>query len=156
MKLRLTWAHAITLGLLAAVGAASASPASDQTDVARLDTAYQAAVKANDVATMDRLLADNFILVEGDGAVSTRTDLLEEAKSRRITYSHQETLAQTVRVYGDTAVVTAKLWGKGTDAGKPFDWTLWYSDTYVRYAGGWRYVFGQASLPVPPSKVKQQ
>ena len=61
-----------------------------------------------------------------------------------------------MRVYGDTAVVTAKLWGKGTDAGKPFDWTLWYSDTYVRRAGGWRYVFGQASLPLPAAASEQQ
>jgi len=32
---------------------------------------------------------------------------------------------------------------------KPFEWTLWYSDTYVRTPKGWRYVFGQASLPLP-------
>jgi len=46
------------------------------------------------------------------------------------------------------AVVTAKLWEKGTQDGKPFDYTLWLSDTYVRSPTGWRYVFGQASLPL--------
>jgi len=35
--------------------------------VAALDTEYQAAVKANDVATMDRILADDFVLVTGLG-----------------------------------------------------------------------------------------
>jgi ketosteroid isomerase-like protein len=52
-------------------------------------------------------------------------------------------------VWGDTAVVTALLWTKGTADGKPFERELWFSDTYVRTKGGWRYVFGQASLPLP-------
>jgi hypothetical protein len=38
--------------------------------------------------------------------------------------------------------------GEGQD-GKPFDKTLWFSDTYVRTPTGWRYVFGQASLALP-------
>jgi hypothetical protein len=45
-------------------------------------------------------------------------------------------------------VVTALLWAKGTKEGKPFEYKLWFSDTYVRTAAGWRYVFGQASLPL--------
>ena len=138
--------------IVATVGtAATSARADDRQDVAALDTAYQAAVKANDAAIMDRILADDFILVEGDGAVSTKADLLKEARSRRIVYKHQEELEQTVRIWGDTAVVTAKLWGQGADGGKPFDWTLWFSDTYVRTPRGWRYVMGQASLPLPES-----
>jgi hypothetical protein len=43
---------------------------------------------------------------------------------------------RTVRVWGDTAVVTAKLREKGIEDGKPFDYTLWFSDTYVRTPSG--------------------
>ena len=97
-----------------------------------------------------RILADDFILVIGNGAVSTKADLLKEAEDRVRTYEHQEDTGQTVRVWGDTAVVTAKLWMKGSRKdGTPFDYTLWFSDTYVRQPTGWRYVFGQASLPLP-------
>ena len=46
-------------------------------------------------------------------------------------------------------MVTAKLWLKGSNDGVPFDRKLWFSDTYVRTAEGWRYVFGQASLSLP-------
>ena len=55
-------------------------------------------------------------------------------------------------MWGDTAVVTAKLWEKGTDSGKAFDYTVWFSDTYVRTPQGWRYVFGQSSLPLPAAR----
>jgi hypothetical protein len=72
------------------------------------------------------------------------------ASSKSFVYEHQEDSHQTVRVWGNTAVVTALLWAKGVAAdGKPFDKRLWFSDTYVRTPGGWRYVFGQASLPLP-------
>lgn len=122
-----------------------ANAETDATTVAELDTRYQAAVERNDARAMDRLLADSFILITGNGTAYTKADLLKEATSRSATYEHQEDSERTVRVYGDTAVVTAKLWAKGTSSGKAFDYRLWFSDVWVRNASGWHYVFGQAS-----------
>jgi ketosteroid isomerase-like protein len=130
---------------------ASAGDTTDGKTVAALDTEYQAAVKNNDAATMDRILADDFVVVIGSGKIYTKADLLQMARTGRVHYEHQEDSDQAVRVWGDTAVVTAKLWMKGTDQGKPFDYHIWFSDTYVRTAAGWRYVHGQASLPLPDS-----
>ena len=128
---------------------AGAGPDADQRSVAALDTEYQRAVKDNDVVTMARILADDFVVVEGSGKVWTKADLLESARNGRTHYEHQEDSEQTVRVWGDTAVVTAKLWAKGLEDGERVDYVEWFSDTYVRTATGWKYVFGQASLPLP-------
>jgi ketosteroid isomerase-like protein len=130
-------------------GAEDASSEDDRAAVATLDTQYQAAVEKNDAATMDHILAADFILVVGTGKTYRKADLLKEARAANVVYEHQSDTEQTVRVWGDTAVVTAKLWEKGTQDGKPFDKTLWFSDTYVRTPAGWRYVFGQASLALP-------
>jgi ketosteroid isomerase-like protein len=119
--------------------------------VAALDTEYQAAVKRNDAATMERILADDFVVVLGSGKTYSKADLLQMARTRRIQYEHQEESDQTVRAWGDTAVVTAKLLLKGIDQGQPFDYHVWFSDTYARTATGWRYVHGQVSLPLPNS-----
>lgn len=140
-------ASAISVLMLCAVRSA-ASRADDEKTVAALDTQYQEAVKDNDVATMDRVLSDDFVLVTGRGRTQTKADLLKESASGDIVYEHQEDTNQKVRVWGDTAVVTALLWAKGTDKGKPFDYKLWFSDVYVRTPTGWRYVFGQACLPL--------
>jgi len=51
--------------------------------------------------------------------------------------------------WGDTAVVTARLWLQGVNDGIVFERRLWFSDTYVRRPAGWRYALGQASLPLP-------
>ena len=142
-------ALAILVLVLAATGVSVSEANDDRKAVAALDTEYQAAVKANDAPTMDRILADDFILVIGSGKTFTKADLLLSARNQEVQYEHQEDTEQTVRVWGDTAVVTAKLWLKGSQSGKPFDRTLWFSDTYVRTPKGWRYVFGQASLPLP-------
>ena len=124
-------------------------PGDDKSVVAALDTAYQAAVKNNDVAALDRILAEDFILVTGKGRTYTKADLLKEAQSKNVIYERQEDSDQTVRLWADTAVVTALLWAKGSQDGKQFEHRLWFSDTYVRTPKGWRYVFGQASLPLP-------
>jgi hypothetical protein len=108
-------------------------------------------VKRNDAEAMARILDENFILVLGSGKTYERADLLESARGKQIVYEHQDEDpgTQIVRVWGDTAVVTARLWLKGTNEGTSFERRLWFSDTYVRTPQGWRYVFGQASLLLP-------
>jgi ketosteroid isomerase-like protein len=140
--------------LAVALGAPAPAPASgldDEKAVAALDTQYQDAVKRNDAETMGRILLDDFVLVLGNGTTHTKAELLEEARAGKIAWERQDEEAgtQKVRVWGDTAVVTAKLWVKGTVDGKAFDRKLWFSDTYVRTSSGWRYAFGQASLALP-------
>jgi uncharacterized protein (TIGR02246 family) len=132
---------------------ALADPADDIRTVAALDTAYQAAVERNDAAAMAAILHDDMILVLGDGSVHTGGDVVDWARTRRIDYEVQdeEPGTQTVRLYGpNTAIVTALLRARGVRSnGTRVDVRLWFSDTYVRTPEGWRYVFGQASTPLP-------
>ena len=114
-----------------------------------IDTQYQLAVKMNDAATMDRILADDFTLVTGSGKTYNKADLIKEARDGKTIYEHQEDTQQTVRVWGDTAVITALLWEKGATDGKAFDKRLWFSDVYTKTTDGWRYVFAQSSIPLP-------
>jgi len=141
---------------LAAATDLNASSEEDVKTVAALDTKYQAAVKSNDAATMDQILADDFVLVTGRGKVLRKADVIESARKKEVSYEHQEEEpgTQKVRVWGDTAVVTALLWIKAVQGVKPVDYKLWFSDTYVRTPAGWRYMFGQASLPLPKTESR--
>ncbi len=118
---------------------------SDFEEIADLDSRYQKAVEMNDAETMDLILHDSFVLVTGQGKVFTKADLLEDARSGRIQYDVQEDSMQTVRLLDSTAVITAFLSAKGSEDGKPFEYSLWFSDTYIRTESGWKYFFGQAS-----------
>jgi hypothetical protein len=154
----------VALALTAAAGPAGAAdatgeaPVGDIATVAALDTEYQAAVARSDWRTMDRILHPEYILVLGTGKVVDRATLIETERSKR-RYEQQVEMpgTQQVRLFAgrngkDTAIVTALLWLKGTnlETGARFDYKLWFSDTYVRTEDGWKYAFGQASLPLPP------
>jgi hypothetical protein len=127
---------------------ANASSDNDQKALAALDTEYQEAVKKNDGAKMAGILSDDFVLVTGSGKTYTKADMLADAQRGDVYEKNDEEL-QTVRVWGGTAVVTARLWEKYTNGGKSYDHKFWFSDTYVRTPTGWKYVFGQSSLPLP-------
>jgi len=129
----------------------SEAEADDGAIVAALDLAYQAAVKRNDAGAMDNILHEQFTLVLGNGTCISRDELLQSARSKEIEYEIQDEDdgTQTVRLWGDTAVVTARLRIKGKRAGQSFERRLWFSDTYLRTPAGWRYAFAQASLPLP-------
>lgn len=143
---------AVALGALFMSSVAHADPEQDRATVAALDTEYQAAVERNDAEGMARILHPEMILVVGRGIVLTGEDLLRSAREQEYVYEHQveDEGTQTVRLYGDdTAIVTARLWLKGTGPNGPFDRRLWFSDTYVRTPEGWRYAFGQSSIALP-------
>lgn len=135
---------------------AHADPAEDIRTVAALDTAYQAAVERNDAEAMAAILHEDMVLVLGNGTVHSREDLLNWARTRRIAYEQQveDEGTQRVRLYGEnTAVVTARLYIRGVRAGgEPIELRLWFTDTYVRTPAGWRYAFGQASIPLPAAR----
>lgn len=154
MRMRAELKLGVASTLLCAAMNTFATDAKEQ--VAKLDTEFQAAVKANDWQTMDRILHEDMVLVLGNGTMNSRAELLQEARDKVITYERQDEDpgTQTVRVWGDTAVVTACLWVKGMRQGTAFDRHLWFSDTYVLTRKGWRYAFGQASIHLPDASSR--
>jgi ketosteroid isomerase-like protein len=150
------WLRAIKLSVMLVVGtlgfvsaAVQASEAEDRQTLADLDTKYQKAVEQNDAKTMAEILADNFVLVEGDGKRSTKADLVDDAKSGKTHYVRQDDSERTVAVFGDAGLITAKLHAKGIEDGVKVDYFQWFTDVYVRTPDGWRYVYAQASLSLP-------
>lgn len=137
--------------LMLAAAPAMASPESDRAAVAALDIAYQAAVERNDADTIAKIQHPDMILVGGLGQVVTGQQLVDRARAKEIVYEVQaeDAATQTVRLFGDTAIVTARLWIKGSRGAQHFDYRVWFSDTYIRTPQGWRYVFGQAGASVP-------
>ena len=137
-KISSTKAAILAVGIITAASPAVAETTNDDAKiVAALDTEFQAAVKNNDAATVARIQADDMILVLGVGRTATKQDHVNNALNKVRIYEQQDAVpgTQTVRVWGDTAVVTELLWLKFTTKdGKAFDFKLWFSDTYVRTA----------------------
>src|SRR5260370_36607681 len=70
----------VGVAVMIVVGRVVSAATDDRRVVAALDTEYQAAVKKNDAATMDRILADDFGLVTASGKTYSKADLLTDAR----------------------------------------------------------------------------
>src|SRR4249920_206077 len=86
-----TWKK-LAIAALTAIACSAVHAAADDPKaiVAALDTQYQAAVKANDAAAMDRILADDFVLVTGRGQAFRKADLLRDARNKSSLYERQD------------------------------------------------------------------
>lgn len=125
--------------------------ASDTDDLIATDKRMQRAFVERDLATLDRIITDDYLLVASSGAERGKPAILEEAASPDVVYEINESSGWNVRVHGDTAIVVALLHQKGIDHGEPFDYSVVFSDTYVREHGAWRNVHAHATR-VPAKK----
>ena len=70
--------------LWASCAALAADAPTCRNNVAELDTEFQAAVKRNDAATVDRLLPNDYILVSATGQVATKADLVNRSAPEQV------------------------------------------------------------------------
>ena len=138
----------VAASLFAHVAYGQAESESPTSQLEQMDARFQEAVRTNDAPALETILADDFLLTTGSGRTFSKADLLSEARSGRFIYSMNETKKRRVTVRGDVGVVTGLLSIKGTDAGRPFDVQLWFTDIYVHQSGGWKNWLDQASRPV--------
>jgi len=127
------------------------SPKLDESFTA-LEQAWSAAFQKHDLAAIERLLAEEYVGVDGRGVVSNRADELNEARERPAGAPPlpMEILGEQItdvqaRVYGETAVVTAlNTVSARTPEGQS---TIRYrrSTVWVRRAGRWQCVHFHAS-----------
>ena len=95
-----------------------------------------------DIATLDRLLADDYIVTQSFGLTS-KAQLMDLWKSGRVKYTSASDKDLSVRVYGDTAVTTGILTLKGQNPNGDFTVNARYTGVVVKQQGRWRLVAAQ-------------
>lgn len=100
----------------------------------------------NDAAYSDRVLAENYVAIGPLGTVITKSEILDTRGSARLHYDFINLTEMVVRIYGETAVVTAKAQVKGTDAGEEFSGPYRYTRVWIKQNGAWRAVSYQATV----------
>ena len=141
MKL-LRWAMAIIVGGLlisilssraAAVGPTEKSALAAEEEVTR-------ALLANDADAVGRLLAADWVVINTYGGMGDRAGFLAVIKSGDFTRKTIALSDTKVRIYGDIAVVTARVATSGTFMGKNFDVQERSTDVLRWHYWGWKSV----------------
>jgi hypothetical protein len=93
-----------------------------------------------------RTLAEDYVAITPLGQVTTKQDTVSFRKSGQLRYDAIDVSDMVVRIYGDTAVVTARADVKGHQLGEDFSGPYRYTRVWVRRTGHWQAVSYQATV----------
>lgn len=93
-----------------------------------------------------RTLTDDYVAITPLGQVTTKQDSVSARKSGQLRYDNINVTDMVVRVYGDTAIVTARADVRGHQMGEDFSGPYRYTRVWVRKNGHWQTVSYQATV----------
>jgi ketosteroid isomerase-like protein len=156
----------LLVALLVAVGASAqpASPAAPRStasaakasnlsaaaaEVERAERELVAAIGKGDLATYDRIVADDYVAYTTTGQESTKPEILAAYRAGTRKYMSLAISDVKVRVFGDTAILVARTSGTRVEEGRsPEPNTVRYFRVFTRRGGAWRAVM-QMVTPLP-------
>ena len=106
---------------------------------------WDRAMVGNDAEAIGRYMADDWVIIGSDGRVGDKATFLGLVKSGALTHDEMTSEDLHIRVYGDTAVVSARGVSGGTYRGQAFREVERSSCVFVRQAGEWRCVLTHLS-----------
>ncbi|MGH9209260.1 MAG: nuclear transport factor 2 family protein [Acidimicrobiales bacterium] len=115
----------------------TASAASDAESFSTLLAAWNEAIVANDPEEIGRFAEPDWVFV-GENGIFPGDQFLDSVAKGQVTHDFMTSDVHDVRVYGDVAIVTARVRNSGTFEGNPFQLDEWSTDVFIRRADGWR------------------
>jgi len=108
-----------------------------ENEVRKFADAWTAAERRGDTTALGALLADDFVGIGPRGFMLTKEDWLARHRSGDLKYESFELADTRVRIYRDTAVLTARQVAKATYRGQGVPGQFRATLVFVRDAGRW-------------------
>jgi len=115
-------------------------------ELREIEDQLAAAWVAGDRSVHERVLAEDWSVIDAQGRIRNKAEVLEEMfrpGERELTGKIDEV---NVRPYGDWAIVTGKTYVAGRYEGNDIEVTLRFMDVFRRREGTWQVVASQATL----------
>jgi ketosteroid isomerase-like protein len=109
-------------------------------ELLKLENEFAEAIVNNNLEGIGRLVTDDWIIIDPNGEIVDRTRFFEVIKSGALTHDMMESEDLRVRVYGDSAVVTALTRTRGKFMGQDFSTQERATDVFVKRDGRWQCV----------------
>lgn len=104
-----------------------------------LEQQWRTAQLTGDVATMDKLLSDDYIGISLNGQVNTKAQQIQRYSSRRMSLTRLDLTEMKVKLIGDIAIVTSRAEVEGMADGNSIKGTYRYTRVYQRLpSGAWK------------------
>jgi hypothetical protein len=129
--------------LLGSVADAAALPA----DLAKAVKDYDEAQIHGDKAELQRLVADDYTLVNSSGRIQSKAELIADYTAPGYKIEPFEIMEPVEKVWSDGAVMGGVVDLRGTDGGKPFAVKLRFADIWAKRNGKWQVIYTHVSRP---------
>jgi hypothetical protein len=120
--------------------------ASDTGRIMSLENAWNGAEVSHDVRSLNLLIAETFVYTDDDGTYMSKDRWLEQIKNKTDQYQQLANSDVSVRMYGNTAVVTGVYREKILIKGKMVERSGRFTDTWIQQNSAWKCVASQATL----------
>lgn len=107
--------------------------------------AWDHAMVANDAQVIGQFMADDWVIIGGDGTTTDKATFLAQIQNGRLMHDQMTSSDIQVRRYGDTAILLATGISAGIFDGQRFHEHERQSNVFVRMGGGWRCVLTHLS-----------
>jgi ketosteroid isomerase-like protein len=128
MKLLLCLVTAVFLASLTASSSMTQQKSNAGSKIRVLETNWNDAYKRGDIAAMNSLLANEFIITVEDGHTFSKAGYIAQLGGGTTLVELSEMSDLKVRVHGNAAVVTGAYHEKGTIKGKPYEYHDRFTD----------------------------
>lgn len=112
-------------------------------ELVRVEKELTDAIAKNDLEGIQRFVTDDWIIIGADGGIIESKRFFEVIRSGTLTHEMMESDEMRVRLYGDTAIVTALTRSRGKFMGQEFSTRERATDVFVKRDGQWRCVLTQ-------------
>ena len=118
-------------------------------ELVRVANEWDRAMVENDAEAIGRYMAEDWMIIGSDGSVGDKPTFLQLVESGTLSHDEMTSEDVSVRIYGDTAVVTARGVSGGKYQGQAFREVERSSCVFVRQQGQWRCVLTHLSRLAP-------
>lgn len=118
-------------------------------ELVRVANEWDLAMVENDAEAIGRYMAEDWMIIGSDGSVGDKPTFLQLVESGTLSHDEMTSEDVSVRIYGDTAVVTARGVSGGKYQGQAFREVERSSCVFVRQQGQWRCVLTHLSRLAP-------
>jgi ketosteroid isomerase-like protein len=108
-------------------------------EIEALEQRWRTAQLSGDVASLERMLADDFIGISMSGEVHTKAQQLERIRSKRLVLTRIDLDDMKVKLVDSVAIVTSQAMVEGTSEGMPVKGRYRYTRIYRQLpTGEWK------------------
>lgn len=114
-------------------------------DLAKAAQDYDLAQIKSDRAELERLLADDYTLVNGAAEISNKAQFIADSVAPEFTIQPFKIEHPINKVWTDGAVLSGEVMLQGTSGGKPFSSRMRFADVWRKHNGHWQVVFTEVT-----------